>query len=79
MDTWAPPQFTFGTTGAGGPVRSPDTGATTGGAGMNNQGSSTWDGILHYKIAGTIVLALVLVFALQALGFRFVVAAGVGS
>ena len=46
---------------------------------MNNGQSSNWDGTLHYKLAGTIILALVLVFAFQALGFRFVVAVGAGG
>ena len=41
--------------------------------------SNNYDTLLHYKVAGTIILALVVVFGLQALGFRFVVAAGVGS
>jgi hypothetical protein len=33
------------------------------------------DTTLHYKVAGTIILALLVVFVLQQSGFRFVVAA----
>lgn len=74
LDSWAPPQWVSGATGASGPARSPDPGAATVNGTTNN-----YDSILHYKVAGTIILALVVVFGLQALGFRFVVAAGVGS
>jgi len=34
--------------------------------------------MLHWKLAGTIILALVTVFVLESLGFRFVVAGNVG-
>ncbi len=76
LDTGPPAQFVFGSGGAGGPAR-PDPIASL----MNNNGqvSQTVDTVLHWKLAGTIILALVTVFVLQALGFRFVVAAGVGS
>jgi hypothetical protein len=40
--------------------------------------NSSYDTTLSYKLAGTIILALTTVFVLQQLGFRFVVAAGVG-
>jgi len=43
------------------------------------QATQTVDNTLHWKVAGTIIMALVTVFVLQALGFRFVVAAGVGG
>jgi hypothetical protein len=41
-----------------------------------NSTAQTYDSQLHWKLAGTIIGALVLVYALQALGFRFVVAVG---
>ena len=41
----------------------------------SNGAASNVDTMLHYKVAGTIILALVLVYVLQASGFRFVVAA----
>lgn len=75
LDTWAPAQYVFGSAGASGPVRSPDP--TDGGGAVNNQ--QTYDTTLHWKVAGTIIIALATVFVLQQLGFRFVVAAGVGS
>jgi hypothetical protein len=71
IDPWAPPQYFFGQSGGSGAVRSP------GGDDMNGQ-NQTYDSTLHYKLAGTIIGALLLVFVLQQLGFRFVVAAGVG-
>lgn len=37
-----------------------------------------FDTMLHWKLAGTIVLALATVFILQKLGFKFVVAGSVG-
>lgn len=76
VDQWAPAQYVFGGTGGAGPVRSPDADSPTDTA-MNQ--STTYDQTLHYKLGGTIVLALVLVFVLQQSGFRFVVAAGVGG
>ena len=69
LDTWAPAQYVAGTTGGSGPIRSPVMNAT----------AQTYDTTLHWKLAGTVILALVGVFVLQALGFRFVVAAGMGS
>lgn len=71
LDLWAPAQYVPGTSGAFGPLRSPDT---DNGAAMN--GNGTYDSQITVKIASTIVLALVVVFVLQASGFRFVVAAG---
>jgi hypothetical protein len=65
----------YGSTGGGGPVRSPDD---AGGYSMNN-GGTTYDGQITWKIAGTIILALVTVFILQASGFRFVGTVGVGG
>ena len=44
---------------------------------MNSQ-QTTYDPQITWKIAGTIILALVTVFVLQASGFRFVVAASAG-
>lgn len=73
LDTWAPAQFVFGA-GASGPERSPDTDTST----MNST-SQSYDTTLHWKLAGTIVGALVIVFALQALGFKFVVAGSLGG
>jgi hypothetical protein len=51
---------------------------------MNTQtAAQNVDTTLHYKVAGTIIGALVVVFVLQQSGFRFVVAAsssaGVGK
>jgi L-aminopeptidase/D-esterase-like protein len=83
IDQWAPAQYVYGSSGGAGPVRSPDTGAyaavnvDAGGYGMNSD--STYDPQITWKIAGTIVLALVTVFVLQASGFRFVGAVGVGA
>jgi hypothetical protein len=79
LDGWAPQQFVFGTGGASGPQRDvfADTGNTQTGGGQVN-GQQTYDQMLHWKLAGTIILALATVFVLQQLGFRFVVAAGVG-
>lgn len=76
IDLHAPAQFAFGTGGAAGPARTifADTGDTQ----VNSSTQQTYDDTLHYKLAGTIVLALVMVFVLQQLGFRFVVSAGVG-
>jgi hypothetical protein len=71
IDSWAPAQYVFGSAGAAGPLRSPDQQ----GPAMNST-AQTYDSQLHWKLAGTIIGALVLVYALQALGFRFVVAVG---
>ena len=77
IDTWAPAQYVAGGTGGQGPIRSPDpVDAILGGLGVNN--GTTYDGTLHYKLAGTIVLALLIVFGLQLAGFRFVGAVNVG-
>jgi hypothetical protein len=77
MDTWAPAQYVAGSTGGQGPVRSPDPATSLlGMVGMNN--GSTFDGTLHYKLGGAIILALLVVFGLQLAGFRFVGAVNVG-
>lgn len=77
IDLHAPAQFVFG--GAGGPGPARTVFADTGGTQVSPQtAQQTFDDTLHYKLAGTIVLALVTVFVLQQLGFRFVVSAGVG-
>lgn len=70
LDTWAPAQF----------VTQPQVGNTQvgGGVAVNTQQSNTVDTMLHWKLGGTVILALALVFVLQQLGFRFVVAGGVG-
>jgi hypothetical protein len=81
IDVWAPAQFVYGGSGGSGPVRSPDNpvvAAVASGGGAVNSGDSTFDPNLTYKIAGTIILSLVLIFVLQASGFRFVGAVGVG-
>jgi hypothetical protein len=61
-------------------MRSPDPvsavgAAILGGATVNG---TTFDNTLHYKLAGTIILALAIVFGLQFAGFRFVGAVNVG-
>jgi len=82
-DLWAPAQYVTGNTGAPGPARSPDNVLPVGGIDLsiggpvNNQTSSDLSSV-NVHLAGTIILALVAVFVLQQLGFRFVVAAGVG-
>lgn len=72
IDTWAPAQYMFGSGGAPGPVQAS-------GAQVSNGNAQTYDSTLTWKIAGTIILALAMVFVLQQLGFRFVIAAGVGG
>ena len=74
LDTWAPPQFIYGAGGAVGAVKSPDTGAPA----MNSQTAQTYNPQITWQVAGTIVIALAIVFALQASGFRFVAAVNVG-
>ena len=78
LDTWAPPQFVYGSTGGSGPVRSTDPGDAVGSYPVNNNGT-TYDGTITWKIAGTIILSLVVVFVLQASGFRFVGTVGIGG
>jgi hypothetical protein len=67
VDQWAPFQY----------VTQPQLGHTEALSLMNTSQSAaqTVDTTLHYKIAGTIIMALVVVFVLQQSGFRFVVAA----
>jgi hypothetical protein len=74
LDGWAPAQYVAGSSGGSGPLRSPGSEDTS----VNNAQQTT-DQMIHWKIAGTIIMALVGVYVLQALGFRFVVAAGVGA
>jgi len=76
LDTWAPPQYVAGGTGGQGPLRAPDT--TIIGDVLMGNGATTYDGTLHYKLAGTIILGLIIVFGLQLAGFRFVGAVNVG-
>jgi hypothetical protein len=76
LDTWAPAQYVYGGSGGPGPVRSPDNGGQVNPTTSTDQ--MTYDGTITYKIAGTIVLALVVIFVLQGSGFRFVGAAQVG-
>ena len=45
---------------------------------MNQASTQSYDATIPHKIAGTIVLSLIVVFTLRQLGFRFVVTAGVG-
>jgi hypothetical protein len=71
IDQWAPAQYVAGSSGGPGPLRSPDP--DLGAIAVNG---TNYDPQLTMKIAGTIILALVTVFVLQASGFRFVVAAG---
>ena len=79
IDSWAPPQFVAGTGGAQGPERT--IFANTGSTQMSSQGQAsqqTYDTYLAHKLAAVIIAALAVVYVLQQLGFRFVVAAGVG-
>jgi len=39
---------------------------------------TSYDSTLEYKLAGTIILALLIVFGLQLAGFRFVGAVNIG-
>ena len=63
LDQWAPPQFGFAISGGQGPAVNPQA------------QQSSFDTTLHWKVSGTIILALVVIFGLQFMGFRFVVAA----
>jgi hypothetical protein len=45
---------------------------------MGSSAPGGQDNTLHYKLAGTIIMALVVVYVLQATGFRFVVSASTG-
>ena len=76
LDTWAPAQYVAGSSGGQGPIRSPDPiGSLLGAVGMNG---TSYDSTLEYKLAGTIILALLIVFGLQLAGFRFVGAVNIG-
>lgn len=45
---------------------------------MNPQANNnSVDTTLHWKVSGTIVVALIIIFGLQAMGFRFVTSANV--
>lgn len=77
LDTWAPAQYVYGSSGGSGPMRSTDD--NTGTAAVNTTATDqTYDATITYKIAGTIILALVVIFVLQGSGFRFVGSAQVG-
>lgn len=80
LDTWAPPQYVYGSSGGAGPVRSPDPilAIPPGGSAVNADGQQTYDNTITTKLAGTIILALVVIFVLQGSGFRFVGAAQIG-
>ena len=78
IDTWAPAQYVYGSSGGQGPTRSPDDPTAAVAAVNTSADSSTYDTNLAYKLAGTIVLALVVIFVLQGSGFRFVGSAQVG-
>lgn len=71
-DNYAPAQWTQGTVAQGDSYAA--TGYVGGLIGMADQGTG-FDTTLHLKLAGAIILALVVVFGLQMMGFRFVVAA----
>jgi hypothetical protein len=76
LDTWAPAQYVYGSSGGSGPMRSTDDDQ---GAAVNTTATDqTYDATITYKIAGTIILALVVIFVLQGSGFRFVGSAQVG-
>lgn len=75
IDTWAPAQFVYGSSGGAGPVRSPDAQVAISVNGSNST-QPVFDTQLNVKVAGTVILALIGVFVLQAMGFRFVVAVG---
>ena len=75
LDTQAPAQYaTGGGTGAPGTFQS-----ILGGNAPGVSTATSYDPYLHYRLAGTIIGALILVYVLQQTGFRFVVAAGVGA
>lgn len=73
LDTFAPAQWSLGAP------------ATSGGGsvGVNATNQTGFDTTLHWKVGGAVILALLIIFGLQAMGFRFVVAAntslGVGK
>lgn len=68
LDQHAPAQWKLG---------SPVAEAQQAVASVNQQGS-VFDTTVHMKVAGTIILGLVVIFGLQAMGFRFVTSASVG-
>jgi hypothetical protein len=78
LDTWAPAQYVYGSSGGPGPVRSPDDVPVVAAMNAGSADQSTYDATLTYKLAGTIILALVVIFVLQGSGFRFVGSAQVG-
>lgn len=51
--------------------------AASGGGAVNSNNSQV-DTTLHWKISGTIILALIVIFGAQAMGFRFVSSASIG-
>jgi hypothetical protein len=70
LDTWAPSQFVTQPQ-LGNPEAVPVNSANT--------ASSTYDTTITHKMAGMVILALVLVFVLEKLGFRFVTAGSVSA
>lgn len=71
MDQWAPPQFILGVS-TDAPAQSQAQVAVNPQANNNSV-----DTTLHWKVSGTIVVALIIIFGLQAMGFRFVTSANV--
>lgn len=80
IDTWAPPQWIIGS-GANVPPNAAAGQASTtlqdlgGVVGVNTAGSNAVDTTLHWKVSGTIILALIIIFGIKAMGFRFVTSA----
>lgn len=79
LDTWAPPQWFYHES-----TNTPPEPATSGqdsGVFQNlmsaASNSTGFDTTVHWKVGGTIILALVIIFGLQAMGFRFVTSANV--
>jgi hypothetical protein len=66
---WAPPQFVRVDVGN---IQTPDGGNIV-------QQAQNVDQNLSKKLGGTVVLALLLVFVLQRLGFRYVIAGSVST
>lgn len=73
MDQWAPPQWVFSPQSSS--SQAPGAGDISGSFGVNTTNPTSVDTTLHWKVGGTVIIALIIVFGLQALGFRFVVGA----
>jgi len=71
IDTAAPAQWQLGAQGQ----QAEQTASQMMNAAANN---TSVDTTLHWKVSGTIILALILIFGLQAMGFRFVTSASIG-